>query len=400
MRHVAIFSCLILGLALFGCGGDKNPASPTDPAGAQAEAQLGDQDLAGGDIEGANAHYRAALDKDPNNPQANIGAAITEVYLLQNDPEVAQLLGLVDNPPVPIRNGDHESVRVRVERTLGFGDTRFQPLSPVKMVGRFTTLGTSDPIVFSDIQRVIKVKVMPKLQYAENRLNVVEANPTWRYLLLPEITEEPDTLEIDLGEVYALDAVVNAVQGWLGIVVAYDFDTPNGTANPESLLATGTAFGKLHLDGAAQLGAARNNWIHADTQLEAGIAFIDAETDDQSDDVIPHEALHSPEFLGWKEQFDALQTSLSAPVPVPVTNCSDVEVSVSVRIGSFFTNPIADLKTKLPAHTFDVDHEPVLTEPLDFPDPTFNGIFPNMTDEIWRTLICGPPPPALIARRH
>lgn len=398
MKLTGIFCALILGLAIFGCGGDKG-TSPIDPAGAQAEAQLGDQALASGDFEAASQHYEAALQKDPSNPQANIGAAITDIYLLQNDPEVAQLFGYIGGSPAfPIRSSGRESARSRVERLTAFGDTRFQPLSPVRAVGRLTAMGTEDPPLLSDVQRVIRTKVLPRLERAEERLNRAEQNPSWRFLLPPSVTNEPDTIEVDLGEVYAVDAVVNAVQGWLQILVAYNFDTPNGAANPESLLANGTAFGTLHTGGAVYLGAARNNWMRADTQLEAGIAFIDNETDDQSNDVIPRDAVHLPEFLAWKAEFDKLQTSLSAPVAVSVTDCASGEVSVNVQIGRFFTTPITDFKTKLPAHTFDENHEPVLTEPLTFPDPTFNGIFPGMTDAVWRTLICGPPPPAMIAR--
>jgi hypothetical protein len=404
MRRFALGSVLLLALFAWGCGSDSsNPTSPTDPAGAAAEAAAGDQALADGDVAGANTHYKAALAKDPDNAQANIGAAVTEVALLQSDSEIDSLIRIAGGiGGFPVRGGDLEAARSPVLRVMAFGDTRFAPFSPVKAVARLTTLGTDDPPLLSDVQRAIRLKVMPKLAYAEARLNVVELHPTWRYLVPPAVTDQPDTVELDLGEVYALDAVINAVQGWLGIAISYDFDVPSGgPVNAESLLANGTDFGTLHTDGALQLLAARSNFMVAKSRLDAAVAFIAGETDNQENDVIPQSALADPQFQQWREQFNQVQSSLSSPITVPVNDYQNIERMVSIELGKFFTNSIADFKTKLPDHTFDLNHEPVVTDPITFPDPEFNQIFPEMTNEAWRQLIgpVNPPPPTLVSRR-
>ena len=92
---------ILCALALVvGCGkSDKNPTSPLDPAAAQQEVDAGYTDLTAGNYESANTHFKTALVKDPNNAQANLGAAITEVYLVQNDPDVAPLIPYFDGTP-------------------------------------------------------------------------------------------------------------------------------------------------------------------------------------------------------------------------------------------------------------------------------------------------------------
>src|SRR5262249_3082975 len=92
MRAVVI-GCLVAAFAmpLASCS-KKSEKSPTDPGAAEVAAQAGDASLASGDIAAANSHYKDALGKDPQSPHANIGAAITEIGLLQSDPTVDSLL--------------------------------------------------------------------------------------------------------------------------------------------------------------------------------------------------------------------------------------------------------------------------------------------------------------------
>src|SRR5436190_15872610 len=96
---------LIAGLAAFSAGCSKSSTKPsTDPAAAQAETNAGNQDLANGDYASANQHYKNAIAKDPGNAQAQFGAAVTEVYLLQDDPDiqgVAGQFGLLQRPVTP-----------------------------------------------------------------------------------------------------------------------------------------------------------------------------------------------------------------------------------------------------------------------------------------------------------
>ena len=77
-RLVAILFTGLLAISLAGCGSDSKK-SVVDPGGSLLETDLGNQALASGDYASANAHYRAAIAKDPANGEAQFGAGVTEV---------------------------------------------------------------------------------------------------------------------------------------------------------------------------------------------------------------------------------------------------------------------------------------------------------------------------------
>src|SRR5262249_27441620 len=190
---------------------------------------------------------------------------------------------------------------------------------------RMLAFAADDPESLSEIQHLIKTRVMPRLAEAELRLAIVEQTSEFVMKFPPAVTGLPDTIEIDKGEVYLLDAVVNGVQGWLNIAVAYNFDVENSDyehVNAESLLAAGTAFGTLHDDGSIQLNSARTNFMLVNTRLDQAAAFIAAETDDQSDDLVPQEWLNTPEYTDLADDVDQLYATLIAPVQVEATDAN------------------------------------------------------------------------------
>src|SRR5881409_3338986 len=154
---------ILCALALVvGCGkSDKNPTSPLDPAAAQQEVDAGYTDLTAGNYESANTHFKTALVKDPNNAQANLGAAITEVYLVQNDPDVAPLLPYFDGTaPVLAKRPAPEATRAgRTAAALGLlgptTSTRYDPISGGAAMLRILALTGEDPPAISDIQNVV-----------------------------------------------------------------------------------------------------------------------------------------------------------------------------------------------------------------------------------------------------
>ncbi len=274
---------------------------------------------------------------------------------------------------------------------------RFDPFSNGRALARLYMRGAANLNEFTWAQNVIKNTIMPELQYAEDRLTVVRQHPTWSYLIPTSVTGLSFPLEADLGEALALDAVVNSLQGVLGTLIAYDFDAaPDAT---DADLLASTTFGTLHTDGAAQLGAARANLLVASTRFAEMETSIRAEGDDQSDDVIPVEALDAPGAQDAAQAFADMAAALSGTVQTDVTTWDAQIVTVSVSAGTFFTSPITDLKTMLPTNTTDACNHVVVTSPVSFPYPTFNGVFPGMPNIVWQSIIgtvapptCVPPP--------
>lgn len=387
---ILLLSSIVLALT-FGCGSSsKNTTQPPDVSGsltAQAAAELA---LANGDYATANAKYKEALQRNPSNAQASAGAALTELFLAQDDPAVTDVLtafgysfpGPNRIQPV-LRAGralDHMGMHTRM---------RYDVPTLGGLAMRMAMRSAQDPPLASEIQSVIKNVLMPRLAYAESHFAAIEALPNFQYFLPPAATGATDTLEIDTGDILLIDAVAQQIHGILGALVAYNFDAPEG-ANAESLLTTpGSIWATLFSDGAAQLTLARGHLLLSAARTDAAVASILAETDDQSDDAVPQSALGTQANIDEVLQSSQRVTAaLSGPVFFTFTNPSSLPDSERVNLGRFFTNAIPDLKTKLPNHTFDpVTHEPIVDDPITFPDPTFNLILPDMTNPRLRFLI-------------
>ena len=396
MRRFFLIS-LMAALALTAVSCSKSSSSnPFNPAAAEVAAQAGDQALANQDLTGADAHYKDALAKDPGNPHANLGAAITGLGLLQQDPGVDSLLTFIGSVPLPAP-GARAARSSRLLAHLGLPTAmRYDPLSNGRGLAKLLMRGAQDPILFSWYQRVIRNRIMPRLQYAEDRLNVLESHPSFIYLVPTNITGLDFPLEVDLGEALALDAVVNSLQGVLGTLVAYDFDALPG-ATPTELLNPAGTFGNLRTDGAAQLAAARANLRIASSRMVAMDAAIRAEIDDQSDDVIPAAALDEQGFKDVEAAFAQMEAALTGTVYyVDVKTWDNRTVVISLSAGNFFSTPIADWKTKIPHYTINFCGDVVLDDPLTFPDATFNGLFPGMTSAILADIIGPVTPPSCI----
>src|SRR5262249_58923990 len=104
---------------------------------------------------------------------------------------------------------------------------RFDPISVGRSGSRLLYRSMVDPTSAAWYQIVIRTRVMPRLQYAEDRLNAIEGNHTFTLMIQPEVSGAPEAIEVDLGEVLALDALINSVQGVLNMLVAYNFDDPD-----------------------------------------------------------------------------------------------------------------------------------------------------------------------------
>ena len=126
----------------------------------------------------------------------------------------------------------------------------------------------------------------------------------------------------------------------------------------------------LKVDGPAKLAAAK-------VELNAGIqsyldasAFIRGEVDDQNNDLI----MIAPEDLAEEE---TLRTRLSE-IQASLNGQAFIDEEL-VDLSLFFDTPF-DLRGLLPSIGFDSDREPSnFIESGTFPDPTFNGMLPNMT---------------------
>ncbi len=115
--------------------------------------------------------------------------------------------------------------------------------------------------------------------------------------------------------------------------------------------------------------------------------FIRAETDDQSDDFIVIELEDQQDEAELRNKLNQAKASLNGPTLIDIdldsacTPDSTVPCQELVDLSLFFDTPF-DLRGLLPTFGFDpTRNSPNFIESGTFPDPTFNGILPDMTQE-------------------
>jgi hypothetical protein len=281
-----------------------------------------------------------------------------------------------------------------------------------------------------DLQRIIEETFIPAVDYALARLAVVEDDPDFQFIITPELQgdAEEDSLDLDLGEVYILDAQLRTLKAFLLVATAYNLDfDENGSYDflqeefsdaeiLRQLMRVDQDSDFLTLRSSDGMLPAGLNVLSALEKLEASVAFIRAEEDDQRDDLIRQRDLEDldaeidlsdqadvPDFLrdvdGIEQALSKLREVLSGPVDIDADFDGDGEEEIlTVNLSAFFYAPVQDLKKLLPYHKWipeNFENEEIyddfaLTDadgnnlsesdpPFVLPDPTFGGLLPDLT---------------------
>ncbi len=117
--------------------------------------------------------------------------------------------------------------------------------------------------------------------------------------------------------------------------------------------------------------------------INNGLTFLMNEPSHQQTDVIVYNQQDQAEFQSVMQSMDSLTAYLSGPRSTG---------TVPINLANLFNNPMTDLKAKLPSYTASAvenssgTFNAVLTwqassfSSWTFPDATFNGFLPGMTD--------------------
>ena len=413
--------------------GAQDPTSQRKASRAQAELERVLSDIYDADeidfdridFSEADRLYREAIEADPSNTEAQFGAAITRLLVLaiNEDVRAAQdsLNAYMDN-------------EAGGELLLGYLDlvatTEAAGKLPL-MTAKMTQEAIADPLTVSDLQQTIIEEIIPAIDYSLERLQIVEGDLGFTFELTPEMQgdEYEEVREIDLGEAYMLDAQLRLLKAIFQVAIAYNFDfDDNGSYavfdddSDENILRhwerllnpTGTF---MTLRSPDAMRDAKASILAAIDKIEEGLGAIRTETDDQYDDIIRAEDLDDLDDeidLSDQDDFPAFFREIRT-VNIALRKAREIlEGTVEIEadfdgdsytpkqtvifdVGQFFDNPIADLRALLPYHTWHLDllqnrnfaDELVLTDaegnalqdspPLVFPDPSFGGVFSNIS---------------------
>ena len=376
------------------------------------------------DFSEAGRLYQEAIAADPRNTEAQFGVALTHLLALAANEDLRALQDSLN-----AYTGDDEGSGKLAIGVLSLAATAETASKSPLLVAKMTQDAIEDPLKVSDIQKTIEEEILPAIDYSLERLRIVEGDPDFTFELTPEMQgdEEEEPREIDLGEVYMIDASLRLTKSFCLVATAYDFDfddngsyafledgsNENVLRHMERLDKTGTF---MTLRPAAALDDAKASILTAIEKIEQGMEAVRAETDDQDDDIILADDLDDldeeidlsdqddlPDFFrDIRTIGDALSKAreiLEGTVEIEADFDGDEgtpKQTVVFDVGRFFDDPIRDLRTLLPYHTWHLDRlqnrnfadELVLTDaggavleaspPLIFPDPSFGGVLKSI----------------------
>ncbi|MDX1744484.1 MAG: hypothetical protein R3324_00985 [Halobacteriales archaeon] len=371
------------------------------------------------DISFAEAHglFKDALALSPSNDTAAFGAAVTRIFLLEDDGDIRRLIDEWDA-------WLHDDVTATAPSTLvqslvgpavaSIPDPMGLPLSLGTGTLRDVTYGSMEAIADGLFEAAeLTHGPPPSIEALQTALGEVVAPALLEALqLIAEIDDvdfvfvvteamqgetevDADPLELDFTEVLAMEAGLHLALAAIDVATAYVF-TPNPLTAEGFVdaLSPGSSFLTLQAEGDDRLADALLRLRTAGPILLEGLNVLQAETDDQTDDIIKYDPTGTGDGLTPTDIADAravvedVNAALSGPSTVTLREGTPEEVTFTLDVAEFFVDPIEDFRALLPTYeVFTADEAgeivPVFRwtalnlEDWTLPDPTFSGVLPD-----------------------
>ncbi len=395
-------------MALSGCEESTSPEGDADQKAAQLLIDEGFQLLAVAfnsdvpDFATPKAKFEAAKLLDPENMDANAGLVMCDVGLLSQNQQVLAAVGGILGPGSFARVAGSDPVGFRKVVGGGISQTGSQVLTPGSwlrwMNSQMARVIQDQPPDLGPLQDIMENVIIPVLDVVILLLESIEAYPDWQLVLTPELTGmQEGRLELDIADILMLDAMINVLKSQLHFFVSYNLNAPDfsdTTAVKAALNQQDGTFLKLRTNGATHLGLTRTSLLTAITKLGQFSAALQAETDDQTDDLIKIDPTGDSgpsvqDLLDIALGLNQLSATLNGPYLVEEDFDGDgTTESLTVDLSAYFSNPISDPKQVLPPYQWNSMYMMFLWDgwPEDysqfvFPNPTLNGIYPGLTTD-------------------
>lgn len=383
-----------------------------------------EEDVKNVDFSDVNVSFKEAVRLNPTNTTAQLGAAITEMLLINQ----SSAFDFLDSMSNAINNEDSSEAMPKAFSI--YRAARMVPdVNLVKSAGLILAKSAANVEEFprfSAIQDSLKTWVLPTLDYVIARLEAIEMVSSFSLSQTdPCATVESDTMEIDLGEIYLLNAGLRMLRSSINIITAYNFDIDeDGTyawideldsisslegdndsqlvmlsiKRVKYLLVDDADFMNLHATGKVQLKSAHTDLKTAVSKVQSSVTYIENETDDQYNDIlkvsyiqegdldVSSNSSNGPNFLKGVNSISALLEVVKDIVSGPYTftedfddNADTDDAELKVDITSLLSNPIQDLRVLLPKYKWLPEDEwIVITNDTDWYSETEYDVYENV----------------------
>ena len=280
-------------------------------------------------------------------------------------------------------------------------------------VGR--TIPSTAPTV-SEMQTVIDNKILPVLDDMIKKVRTVEGTD-YTFTITPAMTDYASSSNTDLddGDFYALDAGLSGLKSILNIVTAYNLDVDYNIIEADPLSAINghsvglesdldsTKFFTLKDNGNTKMTTALASLTDGVVSLKKSFDFVmESDPNNNTDNGINYMSMSIKERQNFKNWIKFGTNALNGPADFSLERGDDGisftgdDEYLQLDLSKFFNTPID--RTDLPTFGYDLPLDGTLSQQYDspvhkvvdeqvidseiwltsdFPDRTFNGVFPN-----------------------
>jgi hypothetical protein len=382
-----LFLVSLTALALLGCGKSKDtvagpPPTPTPVDELLAQANTALETILGNltatpptrpsdvNFSVPLSKYEQVLAQEPANPTANFGAGLLGVLSLSYDSEVNAAFTEWKNylqDHVPFETGAAPSSPLGIPTALTPGRAAYRlpfsivPLTTVALAR--STRVAADPQI-SRVQAILRDRVLPRLTVAITRLGQAAADPAFVFVVTPAMQGDPDAspIELDPTDLLAFKAAAELLAAACHSAVSYNlgfasYDSPGLISG----LSPGGSWLKLRSDGATHMLGARTMLLASLDDVDASIASLQAETDDQDDDFIG-KGISPADIDDILLHVGQVREGLTSGITLNEDwdqNAATPKTDLTIRVDRLFTNPVADWKAILPPYAVSTEQRPL-----------------------------------------
>lgn len=402
---------------------DDPPTGPTtDPAASSLKAQQAYQSLeivftqwADGHFQNAsdfdalnfktaNDFYKEAITLDPDNKDAHLGAAITEILCTYADTSVKRIVKQWES----FGNSNSNNFNQLAIKNAGLLSSTSQMVVPInemaKNLLKIYTVAKVDPPLISDMQNVLKNAFLPRINYAIEQLAYVENADSFKFRISGKMQGDVSLSDVYLYSTEAMftGAMLQGVKAMLEGFLVYKFDLPDykQASLVAALQQNSTTFFYRATDGTTRSQNAKASVNLMIDKMLSGITKLETISGKKADAVIKigNDGLKQSDLDTVKKYLNKMKTSMTSAITVHLDNVGTDETPMDIQVflGKFFDDPVLNPKASfMPAYTVTASGTEDIKfkfnaetyEEFNFPDPTFGGVFPGMTNENLKKLM-------------
>jgi hypothetical protein len=342
----------------------------------------------------ANSLYKQSVAADPSSATANFGAGITEIYMIYADTVIKNAIKRWENSSLETNS---PSLFFQFKIPSGTQDMSVPTQALAQNLAKIIQTAVVDPPLIGEMQDIMRDQLLPHINYTLARFEVVELNPNFEFTISGkmqgDIHQAP--VYLDNTEVYIMDGVLRGLKALVEQFLVYRFELSayNSQALVQALQPSNTSFFYLAPDGVARSQSVLADINGAVDKFQSAINYLKSETDNQSDDIIKigHDGIHANDLDTALVYLAKAKQALSTTQSIVLYD-ADIDgnnYTIQVNVANLYNNPPVNPKTAwLPAYTVDTASNGDIAwhwtgqdyNSFNFPDPTFSGLFPGMTN--------------------